>query len=68
MPANKECHRNYVLISKEQHWKSPAKKLEEERTAEITTPAGKTQGKEKLKLFFDKPSLWLKGARKCFSF
>ena len=23
--ANKECHGNYVLISKEQHWRSPAK-------------------------------------------
>ena len=27
--ADKECHGNYVLISKEQHWRSPAKKLEE---------------------------------------
>ena len=28
--ADKECHGNYLLISKEQHWRSPAKKLEEQ--------------------------------------
>ena len=33
--ANNECHRNYVLISKEQHWRSPAKKLEDETTTEL---------------------------------
>ena len=33
--ANKECHRNYVLISEEQHWKSPAKKLEEEKRTRL---------------------------------
>ena len=48
--TNKECHRNYVLISKEQHWRSTAKKLEEEPGNKITGLAGKTRGKEKLKL------------------
>ena len=35
--ANKECHRNYALISKEQHWISSAKKLEEEKTTRLQT-------------------------------
>ena len=39
--ADKECHRNYVLISKEQHWRSPGKKLKEELGNKITGLAGK---------------------------
>ena len=39
--ADKECHRNYVSISKEQHWRSPAKKLEEEPGNKITGLTGK---------------------------
>ena len=33
--VDKEYHRNYVLISKEQHCRSPAKKLEEQNTAKL---------------------------------
>ena len=36
--ADKECHGshgNHVLISKEQHWRSPAKKLEEYTTTRL---------------------------------
>ena len=43
---DKEWHRNYLLISKEQHCRSPAKKLEEEKIARL---GGKPQGTEKLK-------------------
>ena len=41
-----------MLISKEQHWRSQAKKLEEEPGNKITWLAGKTRGKEKLKLIW----------------
>ena len=47
---NKECYGNYVLISKEWHWRSPTKKLEEEPEKKITGLAGKTRGQEKLRL------------------
>ena len=49
---------NYVLISKEQHCRSPVKKLEEEKTRlqgwEETPRYGET------KTYFNKPSEWLK--------
>ena len=49
--ASKECHGNYVLISKEQRWRSPAKKLSEERLQGWQEkPEGKT------KTSYDKPS------------
>ena len=38
--ADKDYHRNYVLISKEQHWRSPGKKLEKENTTKLQ-PAGR---------------------------
>ena len=41
-----------VLISKEQHWRSLAEKLEEERTAEITGLVGKNQRQGKTKNLF----------------
>ena len=44
--ANKECHRNYELISKEQHWRSPAKKPEEDRTTKLHGWQEKTRGQE----------------------
>ena len=47
-----------MLISKDQHWRSPAKKREEEPGNKITGLAGKARGKEKLKLIWI--SLWLK--------
>ena len=47
--ANKECHRNYALNSKEQHWRSPAKKLEEEKTTRLQGREEKPRGTEKLK-------------------
>ena len=49
-----------MLISKEQYWRSPPKKLEEEKRAEITGPAKKTPRLGKTKTYFDKPSLRLK--------
>ena len=39
-----------MLIFQGQHWRSPAKKLEEEPDNKITGLAEKTRGKEKLKL------------------
>ena len=43
-----------MLISKEQHWRSPAKKLEEENTTRL-------QGWEKkTKTYFNKSNKWLK--------
>ena len=46
--ADKECHGNYVLISKEQHCESPAKKLEEEKTTRLQGWEEKPQSTEKL--------------------
>ena len=43
-----------MLISKEQHWRSPAKKVEEKPGNKITGLAGKTES------CLDKPTLWLK--------
>ena len=37
------------LISKEQHWKSPAEKLEQEKTARLQGWQEKPRGTEKLK-------------------
>ena len=39
-----------VLISKKQHWRSPAKKLDEQSKADLQGCQGKTEGKEKRKL------------------
>ena len=39
-----------MLISKEQHWRSPAKKLQEELGNKLQGWQEKTQGKEKPKL------------------
>ena len=50
--AEKECHRNYVLISKEQHWRSPAKKLEKYSTTRLQGCQDKARCKEKLKLIW----------------
>ena len=50
--ADKECHKNYVSISKGQHWRFPAKKLEEESTTTLQGWQEKTWGKEKLKLIW----------------
>ena len=47
--ASKECHSYYVLISKEQHWRSPAEKLEEEKTTRLQGWQEKPRGMEKLK-------------------
>ena len=58
--ADKECHRNYVFISKEQHWRPPPEKLKEEPGKKITGLAGKSPKKGKTKTYLDKPSLWLK--------
>ena len=42
-----------MLISKEQqHWRYPVKKLGEEPGNKITGLAGKTRGKEKLKIIW----------------
>ena len=49
-----------MLISKEQHWRSPGKKLEEQKHNKTTGLPGKTRGKEKTETYLDKPSLWLK--------
>ena len=45
-----------MLISKEQHWRSPAKKLEEQNTAKLQG----CQEKGKAKICLNKPSLCLK--------
>ena len=47
--ADKECHGNYVLISKEQHWRSPSKKLHNKITG---LPGKNPRYKEKLKLIW----------------
>ena len=49
-----------MLISKEQHWRSPAKKLEEESGNKITGLAGKNLRQGKTRTYLDKPSVWLK--------
>ena len=38
-----------MLISKEQHWSSPAKKLEEEKTTRLQDWEEKPQGRKKIK-------------------
>ena len=58
--ANKECQRNYMFISKKQHWRSPAKKLEEEKTTRLQGWPGKIPRYWKAKTYFNKPSKWLK--------
>ena len=40
---------NQALISKEQHWRAPAKKLEEEKTTILQGWQEKPRGTEKLK-------------------
>ena len=50
-----------MLMSKEQHWRSPAKKLEEEKTARLQGWQEKSRGTEKLITCFNKPSKCLKG-------
>ena len=54
--ANRECHRNYVLISKEKQWRSPAEKPEEEMEQQDY----RADRKGKTETYSDKPSLWLK--------
>ena len=48
-----------MLISKEQHWRSPATNLEEETDNKITGLTGKTPRYGKTKTYFNKPSKWL---------
>ena len=47
--ANKECHGNYVLTSKEQHWRSPAKKVKEEKTTDYEADRKNPEVWKKLK-------------------
>ena len=49
-----------MLISKEQHWRYPPKKLEEELSNKITGLAGKNPRLGKTKTYLDKSCLWLK--------
>ena len=49
-----------MLISKEQHWRSPAKKLGEEKTTRLQGWQEKSRGTETIKTYFNKPSKWLK--------
>ena len=50
--GDKECQGNYVLISKGQHWRSPAEKLEKEMKTRLQSCQEKTRGKVKLKLIW----------------
>ena len=49
-----------MLISKEQHWRSPAKKLEEQSITKLQGCQEKARGKGKTKTYLNKPSLLLK--------
>ena len=49
-----------MLISKEQHWRYPAKELEEEPDNKITGAGRKKPRQGKTKPYLDTPSLWLK--------
>ena len=49
-----------MLISKEEHWRSPAKKLAEVKTTRLQGLQEKLRGTEKTKRYFNKPSRWLK--------
>ena len=70
--ADKECHKNYVSISKGQHWRFPAKKLEEESTTTLQGWQEKTRGKEKLKLIWINQvygwQKWYLGSKEMFFF
>ena len=48
-----------MLISKNQHWRSPAKKLEEEKTTRLQGWQGNPD-LQKTKTYFNKPSKWFK--------
>ena len=48
-----------MLTSKEQHWRSPAKKLEEEITTDYEADR-KNPRYGNTKTYFNKPSEWLK--------
>ena len=49
-----------MLISKGHHWRFPAKKLEEEKTARLQGWQEKPQNTEKTETYFNKTSKWLK--------
>ena len=70
--ADKECHRNYVLISKEQHRKFPAKKLERGAGQQDYRTTRKKQGKEKGELIWINQFYgwkeWYLGSKKMFFF
>ena len=70
--ADKDCHGNYVLISKEQHWRSAAEKLEEQGTTKLQGCQKKTRDKEKLKLIWINQVYgwkeWHLGSKKMFFF
>ena len=59
--TDKECHENYVLISKEQHCiEISSKEAGRVKHNKTTRLPGKDPKKEKTKTYLDKPSLWLK--------
>ena len=49
-----------MLTLKEQHWRSPATKLEEATTTRLHRAGRKKPEVKKTETYFDKPSLWLK--------
>ena len=49
-----------MLISKEQNWRSPAQKLEEEERHQDYKTSRKNPKVRKSKTYFNKPSKWLK--------
>ena len=49
-----------MLISKEQHWRSPAKELEEQSTAKLQGRQETKPEARKAKTYLNKPGLWLK--------